>query len=945
MTPDRWAEVARLCEEALNRNPADRAAFIATACCGDGVLRREVESLLEQESSGAGFLSSPGATFARDLIADESAIGRQLGPYVVTAHLGAGGMGEVYRAHDTRLDRDVAIKILPQVFTTDPERLGRFQREARLLAALNHPNIGAIYGLEQFDAVPALVLELVEGSTLAERLTAGALPVAETLVLAIQIVDALEAAHSRGIIHRDLKPSNIKITPHGAAKVLDFGLAKELGGDSLAQVPLVESAPTSRDASAPGRILGTVDYMSPEQARGEPLDARTDIFSLGIVLKEMLTAQPPVGSVPPRHLNPPVPPALDRVVLKLLSVDRSARYQTASQVRIDLKRLQSESDGRHSTTARALAQRVMLAVAALGVAAAVGLWLWPRVEPPPAHTPREYAKVTDFADSAVSPSLSPDGRMLTFIRGEETFEGRGDVYLKSLPDGVPVPLTHDHLEKMSPVFSPDGQRIAYTAVTGTFVWDTWIVSLTEREPRPWLVNASGLTWTAPRRIMFSAFTQGLHMGVVAADENRAASVSAVYSPSHERGMAHRALLSPDGRSTLVVEMEAPIWQRCRLVPANGGSTGRRVGPDGQCTSAAWSPDGRWMYFSSNASGAFHIWRQKFPDGAPEQITAGPTEEEGVAPAPDGASLFTSIGSRQSSMWVHDARGDRELSSEGYAFVPVLPNSVSQPFSADGRTLFYLVRRGANRFSGPQERTGELWMTALETGRDESLFPGMGVVGYDVSRDGRQIVYAAVDGSGKPHIWLAPLDRRSAPRQLSPLEADSPRFGAAGDILCRGTDGQSSFIYKLNRDSGRAEKAVASPILFFVSASPDGAWLIARVTADATGSSQTNVAFPTAGGSAVPVCDTCIIDWTPSTRSLIVRLDDERQPGRTFVIGLKTAGTLPRLPSGGMHSTSDVAGLALAHALDGYVYPGGDDARQYAFRRGTVRRNIYRVPVP
>jgi eukaryotic-like serine/threonine-protein kinase len=943
MTPDRWAEVARLCEEALTRNPADRASFIAAACSGDIGLRREVESLLEQESSGEGFLSSPAVAFARDLMADEPAIGRQLGPYVLTAHLGAGGMGDVYRAHDTRLGRDVAIKILPQVFTTDPERLGRFQREARLLAALNHPNIGAIYGLEQVDGVPALVLELVEGLTLAERLTGGALPVSETLMLAVQIVDALEAAHSRGIIHRDLKPANIKITPQGAAKVLDFGLAKDLGCDFQAHIPLTEPAGTSRDASAPGRILGTVDYMSPEQARGEPLDARSDIFSFGIVLKEMLTARPSGGATAPaRRLNPTVPPALERIILKLLSTDRGARYQIASQLGVDLKRLQRELDGRRDATS---ARRGILAAAALSVAAGIGFWLWPRIEPPPARTPREYAKVTDFADSAVSPSLSPDGRLLTFIRGEETFEGRGDVYLKALPDGVPVPLTHDRLEKMSPVFSPDGQRIAYTAVTGTFVWDTWVVSLTEREPRPWLVNASGLTWIGPQRIMFSAFTQGLHMRVVAADENRAASASAVYSPSHERGMAHRSLLSPDGQSALVVEMEAPVWQRCRLVPANGESAGRRVGPDGQCTSAAWSPDGRWMYFSSNVSGAFHIWRQKFPDGMPEQITAGPTEEEGVAPAPDGASLFTSIGSRQSSIWVHDARGDRELSSEGYAFVPVLPNGVSQPFSADGRTLFYLVRKGANRFSGPQERTGELWMAALETGRAESLFPGMGVVGYDVSRDGRQIVFAAVDGNGKSHIWLAPLERRSAAHQLSPLEADSPRFGAAGDILCRGTDGQSSFIYKLNRDSGRAEKAVAVPVLFFVSASPDGAWLIARVTAGVTGSSQTNVAFPTAGGSAVPVCDACIIDWTPSTRSLIVRLGDERQSGRTFVIGLKTPGTLPRLPSGGMHTRSDVAGLALAHSLDGSVYPGSDEVPQYAFQRSTVQRNIYRVPLP
>src|SRR5713101_3920089 len=209
--------------------------------------------------------------------------GTRLGPYEIQAPLGAGGMGEVYRARDTKLGRDVAIKILPQIFTSDPERLARFEREARMLAALNHPYIGAIYGIEEADSVHALVLELVEGDTLAERLRRGSAPVAEALAIARQIADALESAHEKGITHRDLKPANIKITPDGNVKVLDFGLAKVLTGDGVrGDVSVTITIGVSRELM----ILGTPAYMSPEQATGNPLDKRTDIWAFGCVLYE-----------------------------------------------------------------------------------------------------------------------------------------------------------------------------------------------------------------------------------------------------------------------------------------------------------------------------------------------------------------------------------------------------------------------------------------------------------------------------------------------------------------------------------------------------------------------------------------------------------------------------------------------------------------------------------
>ena len=278
MTPDRWRQVEDLCHAALARAAEERAAFLAKACAGDDALRREVESLLAQEPHAAGFMSAPAAAVAGSAVLDHAKgtlVGQRLGVYTIRSLLGVGGMGEVYRAHDDTLGREVAIKVLPPAFTADPERRARFEREARMLATLNHPHIGAIYGVEEADGVRGLVLELVEGETLAERI-AGAggrgrsarrpvrrtgLPIAEVLAIARQIADALDAAHEKGIVHRDLKPANIKITPDGVVKVLDFGLAKAASTDG--------SRLRSRRESREGVILGTAAYMSPEQARGQ----------------------------------------------------------------------------------------------------------------------------------------------------------------------------------------------------------------------------------------------------------------------------------------------------------------------------------------------------------------------------------------------------------------------------------------------------------------------------------------------------------------------------------------------------------------------------------------------------------------------------------------------------------------------------------------------------
>jgi hypothetical protein len=231
-----------------------------------------------------------------------------------------------------------------------------------------------------------------------------------------------------------------------------------------------------------------------------------------------------------------------------------------------------------------------------------------------------------------------------------------------LPDGQPVQLTHDDFDKWSPSFSPDGARIAYTIVDPGFDWDTWTVPVFGGESQLLLKNASGLVWTGPRQVLFSEIKSAVHMGIVAAEENRIGQRD-VYLPAHEHAMAHRSYLSPDRKWVLLVEMDQDhVWLPCRLVPFDGRLPGRPVGPLGAgCTSGAWSPDGKWMYFSSAAGGSHHIWRQRFPDGRPEQVTFGPTEEESIAMAPDGRSFVTAVTLSNVSIWMHDANGDRLIS--------------------------------------------------------------------------------------------------------------------------------------------------------------------------------------------------------------------------------------------------------------------------------------------
>jgi eukaryotic-like serine/threonine-protein kinase len=285
MTPEHWEQVALLHRAALQQEESRRAAFLHDACAGDEELQSEVESLLAYEGKAESFMEVPALQVVARQFAEKQAVnmvqrsGTKVGPYEILAPLGAGGMGEVYRARDSKLNRDVALKILPAVFSNDAERMARFRREAQVLASLNHPNIGSIYGLEE-NNLRVLVLELVEGPTLADRISGGAMPLEEALEIARQIAEAVAYAHEKGVTHRDLKPANIKITPEGNVKVLDFGLAKVLQGPKDLESDPSQSPTYGNPTTLEGMILGTAAYMSPEQAKGKPVDKRSDIWCI-----------------------------------------------------------------------------------------------------------------------------------------------------------------------------------------------------------------------------------------------------------------------------------------------------------------------------------------------------------------------------------------------------------------------------------------------------------------------------------------------------------------------------------------------------------------------------------------------------------------------------------------------------------------------------------------
>jgi len=362
MQPERWGQIDRLFQAALELRPEERTAFLEQACAGDAELRREVELLLASDARAESFIEAPALQLAAPLLVGQdrpSLIGQAISHYQILSRLGAGGMGEVYLAQDTRLGRKVALKLLPAQFTTDADRLHRFEQEARAASALNHPNIITIFEIGQAGSTHYIVTEFIDGQTLRQQMKSARMGLSLALEVAAQATSALEAAHAAGIMHRDIKPENIMRRRDGLVKVLDFGLAKLIERQA---VGVDTGAPTAANLrTEPGTVMGTAHYMSPEQAKGTEVDAHSDLFSLGIVLYEMVAGRKPFAGdtlshvivsileqEPPllAHYAPEAPAELERIVKKALVKDREARYQTARDLLLDLKELKQELEAR-----------------------------------------------------------------------------------------------------------------------------------------------------------------------------------------------------------------------------------------------------------------------------------------------------------------------------------------------------------------------------------------------------------------------------------------------------------------------------------------------------------------------------------------------------------------------------------------------------------------------
>jgi eukaryotic-like serine/threonine-protein kinase len=423
------------------------------------------------------------------------------------------------------------------------------------------------------------------------------------------------------------------------------------------------------------------------------------------------------------------------------------------------------------------------------------------------------------------------------------------------------------------------------------------------------------------------------MSIVSATESRS-DPRTIYAPPPPGGMAHRSLPSPDGRWVIAVEMDISSWLPCRLLPIDGTSPGKTVGPaPAQCTDAAWSPDGRWMYFTAYTSSGVHIWRQAFPDGTPEQVTFGVSTEEGVHVAPDGRSFVTSIGTSQSTVWIHDARGDRQITSEGFGFMPSI--------SPDEKKLYYLVRSGGIR----NWISGALWVADLDTGQRQRLLPDFMMQQYSISRDGERVVFGAVDENGRTPLWIAALNGHTSPRRLTTMNSGMAYFGGSHELVFGSQD--EPFIFRVQVDGSGLRRMNDTPALLPYGVSPDGQW-VPVMDSLAWGALMV---YPSSGGAPIKICDSCSrpqgtdpipppLSWSPDGRYVYVKFNDS-----TYAIPLGPGQVLPPAPPGGFPSRDAVAAVPGAILVaDRPIYPGPRPSL-YAFTRVSTQRNIYRVPVP
>ncbi|MGQ0737157.1 MAG: protein kinase domain-containing protein [Acidobacteriota bacterium] len=946
-SPDRRRRLESLVQAALERPADERAAYLAEGCGDDEDLRREAASLIDRDARAEAFLATPLDALAADAMtyspggtpqAGEPVMspGSRIGAYEIRERLGAGGMGEVYRARDHALHRDVAIKVLPAAFLADRKRLARFEREARLLASLNHPHVGAVYGLEGSGARRAIVLELIDGETLEARLRRGPLPAAQALRLAVQIADALDHAHRRGVTHRDLKPGNIMLTRSGV-KLLDFGLAKW----SLRPPGYVPSSDAGQPVrpegvstlTAKGTILGTLQYMAPEQLEGKPVDARVDVFAFGAVLYEMLTGRKAFdgGSAPaimaavlntePESLDTlhrQVSPSLVRVVRKCLAKDPDARWQTTRDLTDALQWIVEESaptaaaPGARSNDAPSvapaegavLARRWRFAVALLGAAVLAGWagWALARSGDPPA--PPAVTRFTMQPPSGGLPTISPNASEILYSRSA----GPGQpslLFVRRLDqfDDAPVAGTE---RASAPFYSPDGQWVAF--FSGQRLLKVHVRAGTAPVVLCECAGGLGNVWLTDGTIIFATFNSPLMR--VSADGGEPAAITSLLTSPRESDH-HNPAPVPGGKALLFTAHAAS--GRFDVV-AQTLATGERKVLVESAYDAHVLPTGH-LVFARNG-----------------RIHAAPFDAARLALTGPVVTLVDRVDDDPSSGW-----GGYQVSASGSLVFRPEP-------SREGRTLTWVSRTGQEtpiplaprEFSTPRvspDGTHLAFTAAAQDGRRD-------IYTYELSsekierltkdgdnraplwtRDGQRLSYASTR-DGATGVWWRPADGSSVPEALvSSREYVAPGSWSADGRTLVYTDGDSgpadSRTMAVTVDGDRQPRSLfPESVTRMPRVSPDGRWLALTGIAELV---EIHVAsFPSlgplrqvsVGGGRQPL-------WSRDGRELVYRFG-----GRVFSVSVDTSRGLRFSAPTVLFEGSYVRGDVDVHGLDYDLAPDG-----------------------